>query len=255
MSQTNLVFVDIGIKCGAHISPRGRSYIELADLVFVLVPDNITEEFIGQMNANVRSLMSCFQQGRSHLLSCQEIVATILTEVKIGKKVVIAFSDHPRTLPWISHNAVKKALKLGFKAHVEPGVSAKGCLYADLGIDPLSTGCKHLDIKQLLFYKREIDTTSLLVLWQKSILGDINFAKLITDIEYRKVLVRLLVQYYPIEHEIILYEADTLSNKQPRTDYMPISALPNVVMDLKTILVIPPSAKAELKDRSFLAGI
>ena len=167
---------------------------------------------------------------------------------KAGKKVVGAFYGHPGVFAWVPHNAIKQARELGFTAHMEPGISAEDCLYADLGIDPGTYGCQHYETSQFMFYKRTIDTAALLVLWQVGVAGDRSLAKFTTDSEYRKILVKLLAQYYPLDHEVILYEAATLPIQPTRIEYLPISALPDAMMDLKTTLVIPPSTKAELND-------
>ena len=248
MQTGSLVCVGTGMTLGSHISPLSRSYIEQADVVFVLVADGITEKWVEQMNTDVRSLQPYYLEGKSRMITYREMVAAILAEVKAGKKVVGAFYGHPGVFAWVPHNAIKQARELGFKAHMEPGISAEDCLIADLGIDPGASGCQHFETSQFMFYRRTIDTAALLVLWQVGIAGDRSLAKFTTDSEYRKVLVKLLAQYYPLDHEVILYEAATLPIQPTRIEYLPISALPDASMDLKTTLVIPPSTKAQLNE-------
>lgn len=249
MQTGSLVCVGTGMTLGSHISPLSRSYIEQADVVFVLVADGITEKWIEQMNADVRSLQPYYLEGKSRMITYREMVAAILAEVKAGKKVVGAFYGHPGVFAWVPHNAIKQARELGFKAHMEPGISAEDCLYADLGIDPGSGGCQHFETSQFMFYKRTIDTAAYLVLWQVGVAGDRSLAKFTTDREYRKVLVKLLAEYYPLDHQVFLYEAASLPIQSFRAEHMSISALPDAVMDLKTTLVIPPSTKAQLNQQ------
>ena len=146
------------------------------------------------------------------------------------------------------HKVIELARAEGYAAHMEPGISAADCLHAQLGIDPGKVGCQYFETSQFMFYRRTIDTAALLVLWQVGIAGDRSLAKFTTDSEYRKVLVKLLAQYYPLDHEVILYEAATLPIQPTRIEYLPISALPDASMDLKTTLVIPPSTKAQLNE-------
>lgn len=242
----SLVCVGTGMTLGSHISPLSRSYIEQADVVFVLVADGITEKWVEQMNADVRSLQPYYLEGKSRMISYQEMVAVMLTEVKAGKKVVGAFYGHPGVFAWVPHNAIKQARELGFTAHMEPGISAEDCLYADLGIDPGTYGCQHYETSQFMFYKRNIDTASYLVLWQVGVAGDRSLAKFSTDAAYREILVELLTDYYPPEHKVILYEAVSLPIQQPRIVHLQLSALPEAKMDLKTTLVIPPATKMQL---------
>lgn len=248
MQTGSLVCVGTGMTLGSHISPLSRSYIEQADVVFVLVADGITEKWIEQMNADVRSLQPYYLEGKSRMITYREMVAAMLVEVKAGKKVVGAFYGHPGVFAWVPHNAIKQARELGFSAHMEPGISAEDCLYADLGIDPGTYGCQHYETSQFMFYKRNIDTAAYLILWQVGVAGDRSLAKFSTSAAYRQILVELLRQYYPAEHQVILYEAVTLPIQQTRIEYMPLSALPDAIMDLKTTLVIPPAVPMQLND-------
>lgn len=246
MQSGSLVCVGTGMTLGSHISPLSRSYIEQADVVFVLVADGITEKWIEQMNADVRSLQPYYLEGKSRMITYQEMVAAMLAEVSAGKKVVGAFYGHPGVFAWVPHNAIKQARKLGYNAHMEPGISAEDCLYADLGIDPGTYGCQHYETSQFMFYKRNIDTAAYLILWQVGVAGDRSLAKFSTDSEYRKVLVKLLTEYYPPEHEVILYEAATLPIQPVRIEHLPLSTLPDAGMDLKTTLIVPPQKAPEL---------
>ena len=97
-----------------------------------------------------------------------------------------------------------------------------------------------------MFYKRNIDTAAYLVLWQVGVAGDRSLAKFSTDAAYRNVLLTLLKDYYPEDHQVILYEACCLPIQQPRMEYLPLSALPDAKMDLKTTLVIPPATTMQV---------
>ena len=207
MQTGSLVCVGTGMTLGSHISPLSRSYIEQADVVFVLVADGITEKWIEQMNADVRSLQPYYLEGKSRMITYREMVAALLAEVKAGKKVVGAFYGHPGVFAWVPHNAIKQARELGFKAHMEPGISAEDCLYADLGIDPGTYGCQHYEASNLMFYQRTIDTAAYLILWQVAVAGDRSLSKFDASSSYLKVLVELLYENYPAAHDVILYEA------------------------------------------------
>ena len=245
MSVASLVCVGTGMTLGSHISPLSRSYIEQADVVFVLVADGITEKWIEQMNADVRSLQPYYLEGKSRMLTYREMVAAMLAEVSAGKKVVGAFYGHPGVFAWVPHNAIKQARQLGYNAHMEPGISAEDCLYADLALDPGTYGCQHYEASNLMFYQRTIDTAAYLILWQIGVAGDKSLAKFSTGGAYREVLVELLSQWYPLDHQVILYEAVTLPIQQPRIERITLSDLPKAQMDLKTTLVIPPATVAK----------
>lgn len=245
MQAGSLVCVGTGMTLGAHISPLSRSYIEQADVVFVLVADGITEKWIEQMNADVRSLQPFYQEGKSRKITYREMVAAILAEVTSGKKVVGAFYGHPGVFAWVPHNAIKQARELGFKSHMEPGISAEDCLYADLGIDPGTYGCFHIETSQFMFYKRCIDTAAYLVLWQVAVAGDRTLARTSSVKQHVNVLLELLYESYSPEHEVILYEAIALPFQQKRIEYLKLQDLSTANLDMKTTLIIPPSRKLE----------
>ncbi len=244
MKQTgSLVCVGTGMTLGSHISPLSRSYIEQADVVFLLVADGITEQWVGEMNADVRSLQPYYQTGVSRMLSYQQMVAAMLSEVRLNKKVVGAFYGHPGVFAWVPHKAIAEAKAAGFAAHMEPGISAEDCLIADLAIDPGAYGCQHFETSQFMYYKRTIDTAAYLILWQVGVAGDLSLARRSTDARYRQLLIELLAAHYPLSHQVILYEAVTLPIQQPRITYLSLADLLSAPMDPKTTLVIPPATK------------
>ena len=124
---------------------------------------------------------------------------------------------------------------------MEPGISAEDCLYADLGIDPGSFGCQHYEASQFMFYQRRIDPSAYLVLWQVGIAGDRSLSRFATGAGYRRLLVELLAQDYPLAHEVIAYEAATLPITTPRMGKMLLSGIVEADLGMETTLVIPPS--------------
>jgi len=102
----------------------------------------------------------------------------------------------PGIFAWSPHKAIEVPRAEGFKAHMEPGISAEDCLYADLGIDPGRFGCQHFEASQLLFYERRIDPTGYLVLWQAGLVGDVSLKRFSTGPAYRQALVDVLSADY-----------------------------------------------------------
>ena len=241
----SLVCVGTGMTLGSHLSPLARSCIEQADVVFAAMSDGIVEQWIAGMNKDVRSLQPYYREGKSRMRTYREMVEAMLAEVRAGKKVVGAFYGHPGVFAWPPHKAIAKARKEGYEAHMEPGISAEDCLYADLGIDPGEVGCQHFEASQLLYYKRRIDPSAYLVLWQVGAIGDRNLARLSTDPAYRQVLVDLLAETYPPGHRIIVYRAATLPIHAPRIERTTLRRLASVRVEPPDTVVIPPARKLE----------
>lgn len=238
--QGSITCVGVGMTLGSHISPLARSHIEEADIVFVLASDGLVEQWIREMNQKVITLQSYYHEGSSLSDSYEQMVDVMLSEVERGYRVVGAFYGHPGVFACVPHMLIRQASEKGFYAKMEPGISAEDCLYADLHIDPGEFGCAHYETSQFMFFSCNIEPSAYLVLWQVGIAGDTTLTKFSTGIEHRKVLVDLLTQTYPNNHQVILYEAPTLPIHQPRKDLLPLLELATAEIYQHTTLVIPP---------------
>ena len=233
--------VGIGITLGSHITPLARSYIEKSDVVFAAVSDGIVEKWLESMHPDVRSLQPLYGEKKSRMKTYREMVAVMLAEVRAGKKVCAVFYGHPGVFAWAPHKAIAIARREGFHAHMEPGISAEDCLYADLGIDPGEFGCQHYEASQLLYYKRRIDPSAYLILWQAGVIaiqsvGESSKASL-------QVLAERLAQDYPPNHKLIIYRAATLPIHAPRIERTTLGKLAAARIEPPDTLVVPPARK------------
>lgn len=241
MKKGSLACVGTGMMLGAHIGPRARSHIEQADVVFVAVSDPLVELWVQGMNQDVRSLQPFYAEGKPRTDTYREMVAAMMDEVRAGRRVCGAFYGHPGVFAVVPHRAVAKAREEGHEAVMEAAVSAEDCLYADLGIDPGTYGCQHYEASQFMFYKRQIDPSAYLILWQIGVAGDNSFAKFSTGPEMREVLVDLLSEHYPLDHQLVIYEAATLPISQPRVVKCSLRQLVDADLSPAATLVVEPS--------------
>jgi siroheme synthase len=238
----SFVCVGPGMMLGAHISPRARSEIEQADVVFCLVSDAIVELWLQDMRPDMRSLQPYYAEGKRRTESYREMIDAMLGEVRAGKRVCGVFYGHPGVFAQVPHHAIAQARAEGFDAQMHPGISAEDCLYADLGIDPGTYGCQHHETSQMMFFRRRIDPSAYLILWQIGLAGDRTLARYGTGAPYRRLLLELLAEEgYPPEHEVIVYEAATLPISTPRMERMPLSALVDATLSVQSTLVLPPA--------------
>lgn len=241
----SLVCVGVGMTLGSHLTPLSRSYIEQADVVFTGLSDGIMELWLAQMNPDVRSLQQYYRDGKPRAQTYREMVEAMLTEVRAGKKVCGAFYGHPGVFALPPRKAIAIARSEGYEAHMEPGVSAEDCLYADLEIDPGEVGCQHFEASQLMFYRRRLDPTAYLVLWQIGIAGDRAYARFSTGADHRQALVDILGRDYDLDHQVIVYKAATLPTHRPRIRRLKLRDLPQADLDIHMTLVIPPARELE----------
>jgi len=237
----SLACVGIGMTLGSHLTPLARSHIEQADVVFAGLSDGVVELWLQRMHPDVRSLQPYYREGKSRMKTYRQWVALMMAEVRAGRRVCGVFYGHPGIFAWSPHKAVEVARAEGFQAHMEPGISAEDCLYADLGIDPGRFGCQHFEASQLLFYQRRIDPAGYLVLWQVGLVGDRSLGRFQTGPAYRQVLVDLLGKDYPLDHEVILYRGATLPIERPRIRRIALRELPDVPITAEETVVLPPA--------------
>ena len=231
-------------------TPSGPHVVD----VFVLASDPLVELWLQQMNADARSLQPYYGEGKPRPDSYREMVDAIFSEVRAGRRVCGAFYGHPGVFAKVPHDALARAREEGFEACMEPGISAEDCLYADLGIDPGRFGCQHYEASQLLFYRRRIDPSAYLVLWQAGLVGDRSYRRFTTGAAHRHLLVERLLQDYPAEHGITIYEAATLPIMTPRMETIALRDLTDSEVHPHSTVVLPP-AQPMARDDVILARL
>ena len=257
MSGGSLACVGLGMMLGAHLSPRARSHLETADVVFAAVADPLFETWLREIAKDVRSLQPYYgarSGAKSRHETYREMAEAMLAEVRAGRRVCGAFYGHPGVFAQAPHVAIAQARAEGYAAVMEPGISAEDCLYADLGIDPGRFGCQHHEASQLMFHRRRLDPTAYLVLWQVGIAGDRSHRRFETDPARLAILVDVLAADWPRTHEGVLYEAATLPIHPPRIETVRLGDLPSAVLSPRTTLVLPPAAPLQ-HNRDVLARL
>lgn len=242
-----LVNVGLGMTLGSHITPLSRSYIENADVVFVAASNQLVEDWIASMNTDVRSLQHFYGDGKSRRDTYIEMIDAIMTEVRAGKNVCGAFYGHPGVFAWAPHETIRLAKNEGFKAHMEAGISAEDCLYADLGLDPGSKGCIHYETSQFMYRKKIIDPTTNLVLWQVGLAGDKSLSNFVANQKCTQVLVDLLMETYPADHLVTLYECAVLPIENTRIEHIKLKDLASAELHMKTTMLVPPCKDPEAR--------
>lgn len=246
--QGQFVAVSTGMLLAGHISVRARSYLEHADIIFCLVPHQLIETWLQQINPNVVSLQGLYAEGKHRMETYEEMVAMMMSAVREGKNVCGAFYGHAGVFAWAPHETVKRAKSEGYQAHMEPGISAESCLYADLAIDPGSWGVQHFEASQFLFYDHTPNNRGYLILWQIGLVGEHTSTKLNTEPKWVKLFIEHALKWYPPEHEVIIYEAAILPVEKVREDKVLLKDLYKHRLNLQSTLVIPPTTKLSVND-------
>lgn len=239
----SLVVVGTGLNAARHLTPESRVEISRADRVFYLVSDPLSEKWIKNLRPTARSLSSCYVPGGPRMAAYQRMIEEILAPVRSGRRVCAAFYGHPGVAALPSHEAIRRARKEGFDAEMLPGISAEDCMFSELGIDPARSGCQSYEATDFLVYRRKVDPSSALVLWQAGVVGNPNYGKRPARSGLR-VLARRLARVYGRRHEVVLYEASLLPVIPSTIRSTTVEELPTAGVKRGMTLFIPPRAHA-----------
>jgi siroheme synthase len=249
----SLTIVGTGIQAVGQLTTEAQSAIETADILHYLVVDPIAEAYISAMNVRSVSLRNLYAAGTERIQTYNSMVDRIMASVRSGADVCAAFYGHPCVFVLPSRLAAHQARLEGYSSRILPGVSAEDCLYADLEIDPSTTGNQSYEATDLLVHKRRIDPTSGLIIWQAGMIGDLSYpAGGAYDGRHVGVLVEYLARQYPVDHMVTIYEASLYPIYKPRRDRVKLADLPSARLTPISTLYIPPAEISDIDESMLL---
>jgi precorrin-3B methylase len=230
------------------VSERSLSEIRSAETVFVLA-DAAAFDWIASQRPEAVDLTTCYDARTDRRETYARMTAMIIEAVRAGRRVCAVFYGHPGVFAEVPHAAIERARREGFRARMEPGISAAACLYADLGLDPGARGVQSIEATRLLAYRHDLDPSALVLIWQVALAGNLACIGFEPDPRRLQVLVDKLAQWYHPDTPVILYEAAQLPIEDFRADSMKLAELPTASYKEYTTLVIPPAREAERDER------
>jgi uncharacterized protein YabN with tetrapyrrole methylase and pyrophosphatase domain len=246
----SLSAVGIGIRAPAQTTLEASSRIEQADKVFSLVADPIAEYWLRKINVNTESLGPLYAVGKERRQTYAEMIERILGAVRENHRVCVVSYGHPGVAAYPLHESVRRARAEGFAAELLAGVSAEDCLFADLGVDPVAGGCCSYEATDFLLRRRIFDPAGNLVLWQIGVIAEPGFKRedRAWNPEGVVVLTEKLLEVYPSDHEVVVYEAPRLPVCHPMIERVPLAMLPSAQVTPMSTLFVPPMMKAEIDE-------
>lgn len=251
MHNTSLTVVGSGIKFLSQMTLEAQIYIKNSDLVLYLVNDPALKNWIKAQNPANQSLDEIYFNFENRIDSYNAISDHILGSLVPPRHVCVVLYGHPCVFSKPALEAVVKARSQGIKAKMLPGISAEDCLFADLLIDPGSNGCQSYEATDFLIRKRHFDNHGHLILWQPDVIGMINHANS-TNVDGLRVLVEHLSCYYPLSHEIVIYEAAQYPGMQPIINTVTLQDLPEAKLSAISTLYIKPIGKADINTANLM---
>lgn len=240
MKSSSLVIAGSGIKFISHLTIEVKAYIEQSDKVLYLINEPAMQNWIQQNSKKAESLDILYTKYPLRKDCYQEIANYIISEVEKNQHICVVLYGHPTVFAIPALDAANKAKAKGIDTRVLPGISAENCLFADLLIDPGSCGCQSFEATDFLIRKRSFSSTSHLILWQVGMIGNLGHSKEYDNQLGIRQLVNKLSTEYPLEHEIIVYEAAQYPGFESRIEKMPLSQLVVASLTRISTLYIPP---------------
>jgi uncharacterized protein YabN with tetrapyrrole methylase and pyrophosphatase domain len=238
MRKGSLTVVGTGIRL-SQMTMEARISIESADKVLYAVADAVTETAIKKLNSTAESLQPFYKPGKYCLVTYREMVNRILFFLRKRLDVCAAFYGHPGVFVYSSHEAIQQARREGFRAVMLPATSSEDNLFADLGVDPATSGCQSFETTDFLIRQRKFDPTSHLILWQIGNIG--NWKPERQDCASNlQALVDVLEEHYDPGHEVVLYLAAQYASCDPMIERLPLSKIPQASISNVTTLYVPP---------------
>ncbi len=250
----SLTIVGTGISVSGQLTLVAKKHIQQADVVFTAIPNQPGFEYVKSLNPNTRSLTNLYEIDKPRAITYKQMAKRIVDQVYAGHKVCAAFYGHPGVFVNPSHAALNELQKQGFSVHMVPGISAEDCLFADLGLDPATHGCQSYEANKFLLRRYAIDPHMTQILWQVALAGDYSFStKFIYDGKGIELLLAKLINFYPEDHEVIIYEASTNPLFTPRIEKLPLKRIVNAVLTPISTLVIPSLGTPHYDENVFQA--
>jgi hypothetical protein len=239
-AKGSLVVAGTGIASIAHLTLEAVAAVETADVVFYLVIDQLTINWILSRSPSARPLYHHYEPGRNRRDSYDGMVEEILVEMRCGSNVTALFYGHPGILAYPGHRAIARARAEGFFTRMLPGISADACLLAELGIDPATDGLQAFEATQFMTAGKAPDIRTPLILWQIGVVGDTAFASGPYARSGFDAMVERLTALYGPDHRFCIYEASEFNALPPSIVWRSFAEVRREDLTAMCTLFIPP---------------
>jgi precorrin-6B methylase 1 len=236
-----LTIVGTGIRTALQTTPEARLCIVQASKVLYLVSDPLSEAWLKGMNSTSESLFTLYEPGKPRPQTYSEIVGRIMSALRATKDVCVVFYGHPGVFVGPAVEAMRQARIEGLQARMLPGVSAMDNLFSDLGLDPGITGLQTHEATAFLLYRPRFEPTAALILWQVGVIGERTWRPGHQPKPDTLLLLRdRLLEAYPAEHTVVIYEAAILPFQRPLVHLTTISDIQSAELSTSSTMFIPP---------------
>lgn len=251
MEKASLVVVGTGIKFLSHVTVEASANIKQADKILFLVNEPAIKEWILSNHTCAESLEILYAKYPLRKDCYEAIKNYILASLRKIQHVCVVLYGHPTVFAQPGLAAVRLAKAEGFYTKILPGISAEDCLFADLLINPGSSGCCSFEATDFLLHQRRFDPRGHLILWQVDVIGVLTNPLCHHNKKGAQLLVKYLCNYYQSNHQVFLYEAAQYPGIEASIQSMSLSDLPEATFSKISTLYVPP-IKDDWHDDNFI---
>ncbi|MDI1448385.1 SAM-dependent methyltransferase [Polyangium sp. 6x1] len=242
----SLVVVGSGIKTVGHLTQEALAWIKAADKVFYVVSDPVAEGVIQRLNpGKSESLSGLYEEGKRRMETYEQMIERMMASVHAGMRTCAAYYGHPGVFAYPTHMAIKRLQKQGYEAFMLPGISAEDCLFAELGVDPATTGCQSYEATAFVINGHVPNPKAALILWQVGVFGRGDYSRSNYQPKGFHYFVEHLAKFYPTDHKVCIYESAMFPGCKPREDWVAIQDLDKARLTPASTLYIPASERAK----------
>lgn len=247
-----IAIVGSGIKTLSHLTTEAKAYITGADKVLHLVNEPMMQEWLEQNAKASRNLDEAYFSFDKRLDTYQALAKTIIDEFNHHDFICFVLYGHPTIFATIGLEALALAeqKQMTIEHVIIPGISAQDCLFADLKVDPGDSGCYSIDVNDLLLFDKTIEPHSHLILWQIGMIG--NCGKPSYDVSRGNLLFlkERLLEYYPLNQKIYLYEASLYPAIAPKIECSILEKLEQLPFTPISSLYIKPLPQPDINEEA-----
>ncbi|CAM2009832.1 SAM-dependent methyltransferase [Acanthopleuribacter pedis] len=237
-TTASLTIVGTGIQLINDLSHAARTWITESDTLLFHVADDLSAQWLQQLNPAARPLLPEAVTGR-RAEAHQHMVGRIMAALHNGEQVCVVFYGHPGVFTDPAHRAVKAAQAAGYPARILPAISSMAWLFADCGIDPAKGGLQSYEATAFLRDEKPIDPGAHLILWQIAFIDNLE-GEPTTSAQGLLRLQNRLLQVYPPDHSLTLYLAAVYPTQQAQCTPCRTGDLAAVKPHPATTLYVPP---------------
>jgi len=235
----SLTVVGTGIDAVSQLTPSARGAIEGADEVLYLLADPVAALRVEALNPRARSLDHFYGPTKARRETYAEVVEAIVGAVIRGSCVCAVLYGHPGVSALPGHRAVARVRAAGLPARMLPAVSALDCLFAELGVDPTTSGLQTYEATYFFVRRPAVDPHATLVLLQVGMLGEAGGAATEAVAARFHLLLDRLVGLYGLAREAILYEASPYPGAAPAVDRFALGDAEALAPSVMSTLCVP----------------